>query len=135
MTLEFLDGTQLEVIRIFGGPRMINGISRDTLSIEVDPSEATIEELRNLFSDSSKTNNLFLYLSNEANTTETKSLVAEGYNILVSCRKETRKIDRMPGMISRDEYEDINIVNISQLTYDEYQQFIEGIWTPPIIDS
>lgn len=131
--LELLDGQQIEVVRILGGPRLINGVMRDTLSIEVDPSTMSLDELASIFKDSSKTNHLFTYI--DENDSKVKVEIGEGYDIFVSAHLEHRKVDRVPGKIAPDQYEDIIVVNIAQLTYDEYQDFQNGTWVPPDIQS
>ena len=134
MILELNDSTQLEVIRILGGPRIINGITRDTLSIEIDPSYMDLKELTSIFNNPDKTNHLYSYMNYE-NESNVKTLIAEGYNIFISSRTETRKVDKMPGFISQDEFENIHVINIAQLTYEEYQLYLNGNWIPPNISN
>lgn len=123
MKLEFLDGSQIDVIAIFGGPRMINGKIRDTLRIEVSPESSNLEDLKIYFQDPLKTSILYSY------TEETglhqmelnKNIIGEGYNIFVSADQETRKIPQPPGVLAPDQTETINVIVISQMTYQEYQ--------------
>ena len=53
MYIEFMDGRTVRCDRILGGPRVINGIERDVLSIEIIPQyklrEPKLEELKPLF--------------------------------------------------------------------------------------
>lgn len=124
MTLEFLDGTQLEVITIIGGPKLIGGVMRDTLQIEVDPSVATLEQLKALFKDPIKCRTLYGY--NEAVDESTdqvstvRETIGEGYTIFVSVADEERRIAAPPGYLQPDTIEEVYVVQIAQLTYAEY---------------
>ena len=124
MTLEFLDGTQLEVITIIGGPKLIGGVMRDTLQIEVDPSVATLEQLKTLFKDPIKCRTLYGY--NEAVDESTdqvstvRETIGEGYTIFVSVADEERHIAAPPGYLQPDTIEEVCVVQIAQLTYAEY---------------
>ena len=49
MKLEFIDKSQIEVLTIFGGPSLVNGVMRDTLRIEVDPNKVNLNDLKEIF--------------------------------------------------------------------------------------
>lgn len=121
MILELKNGQQINVIRILGGPRVVEGVERDTLSIEVDPSIMDIEDLRTIFSSKHETEKLYTYI--QENGSERKALIGTGYTILLSTRTENRKVKYPPGEIHEDAYEEINVVNLAQMTYSEYQSF------------
>lgn len=125
MILEFVDGTQIEVEAIFGGPRLINGVMRDTLRIEVSPDTIGFDDLKVLFKNNPATSMLYSYTNNidgEGNTITEKNTIGEGYNIFVSISDETRKVVTPPGMLLPDKLEDIFIVTIAQMTYQEYHE-------------
>ena len=128
MYLEFNDGTQLECIRILGGSRTIKGIERDCLSIEVDPYSIGLGNLERYFLNPS--NMVHLYTREKAGDISPKQEIGEGYMYLIGCRRESRKVKRTPGTMAPDEYNDILIVNIAQLTYEEYQRWNEGTFIP-----
>lgn len=125
MILEFVDGTQIEVEAIFGGPRLINGVMRDTLRIEVSPNTIGFDDLKSLFKNNPATSMLYSYTNNideEGNAITEKNTIGEGYNIFVSISDETRKVVTPPGMLLPDKLEDIFIVTIAQMTYQEYHE-------------
>lgn len=125
MILEFVDGTQIEVEAIFGGPRLINGVMRDTLRIEVKPDTIEFDSLKALFKDNPATSMLYSYTNNideEGKTISEKNTIGEGYNIFVSISDETRKVVTPPGMLLPDKMEDVFIVTIAQMTYQEYHE-------------
>ena len=55
MFLQFSDKSRIEVRNIFGGSTLVNGVLRDTLRIEIDPSVTNYDELCELFKDNPKT--------------------------------------------------------------------------------
>lgn len=127
MILEFLDGIQIEVEAIFGGPRLINGVIRDTLRIEVSPDKMGFNDLKELFKNNPATSMLYSYtdtIDEEGNAVTEKNTIGEGYNIFVSISDETRKVVTPPGMLSPDKMEDVFIVTIAQMTYQEYHAAI-----------
>lgn len=131
MILEFLDGSKMEVLSIFGGPRLINGVMRDTLRIEISPSAVKFEELRECFKNNPKTAMLYTYTEDS----DTKNNIGEGYQIFVSISDEERKIAVVPGKMVPDEYEEVYVVTIAQMTYQEYTSTIPSVSndeTPPI---
>lgn len=124
MILELLDGTQLEVKNIFGGPRLIDGIMRDTLRIEVDPAVIEFNTLKNLFEDNPNTALISTYTEvtdDNGETTNVKTDIGEGYQLFVSIADTKRKVTPPPGRLVPDTYEEVYIVTIAQLTYQEYQ--------------
>lgn len=129
MYLEFNDGTQLECIRILGGPRSINGIVRDCLSIEVDPNDITHNELIAYFKD--PTNLVHLYTRELAGSLSPRQEIGEGYMYAVDVRTESRKDTHAPGLMVPESYSNIRVLNIAQLTYEEYQLWKVGEYTPP----
>ena len=122
MKLEFRDGSQIDVIAIFGGPRLINGVMRDTLRIEVSPETIEFEELKSHFKDNPKTSMLYSYTEEPTvnGTVLQKNFIGEGYNIFVSISNEIRRVQNPPGILAPDVMEEVNIVTISQMTYQEY---------------
>ena len=128
MFIELVDGTQIECIRIIGGPRKYEGEIRDTLSIEIKPGRLSLNDLIGIFKYPDNTRKL--YALKNANDTS-KLEIGEGYCILASGRKENRKKVTQPGKMVPVEYEDIFIINLAQLTYGEYQKFLAGEFTPP----
>jgi len=123
MILEFYDQSQINVKGIFGGPKLIGNIIRDTLRIEVDPSTITFDELRNKFRNSFNLSLLYTYSETPTDTEETainKNLIGEGYKIFVSISEEERVVPHMPGLLAPEEKETIYVVNIAQQTWDEH---------------
>ena len=117
MILEFADGTQLNVKNIFAGPRLIDGIMRDTFRIEIDPSTMGFEDIKKLFNDTNKTSLLYAY-SDESND---KTNIGEGYQLFVSITDTNRKVTPPPGRLVPITYEEVYIITMAQLTYEEYQ--------------
>lgn len=115
--LEFADGTSINVITILGGPSSIDGITRDLLTIEIDPTSISLDELNSIFNNKDILCHLYTYENNESND---KIEIGEGYTILVNIEEVTRKIPRIPGKILPDEFETIYSVSIAQMTYDEW---------------
>lgn len=131
MKLEFLDGSQIDVLTIIGGPRLIMGVMRDTLRIEVSPSSIGFDELKSHFKDNPKTGMLYTYtdvndVDEDGNpiTTSVKNEIGEGYKIFVSISDEERKVTAPPGRLLPDQVEEVYIVTIAQMTYQEYHQSI-----------
>ena len=123
MILELLDGTQLEVKNIFGGPRLIDGVMRDTLRIEVDPAVIGFGDLKDLFKDNPNTALLSTYnevTNDDGEITNVKTDIGEGYQLFVSITDTERKVTPPPGRLVPDTYEEIYIVTMAQLTYQEY---------------
>lgn len=126
MTLEFLDGSQLEVKTIIGGPKLIRGVMRDTLQIEIDPNTITIDELKEIFRDDQKCRTLYSYETVIDESTDTNTVVrntiGEGYTIFVSILDEDRRIAQPPGLLIPDVIEEVLTVTIAQMTYAEYTE-------------
>lgn len=120
MILEFLDGSKLEVIAIFGGPQLVNGVLRDTLRIEVSPSIIDFTDLKSHFKDNPKTSMLYSYTESADGEGIVKSEIGEGYNIFVSISDEERKKAAPPGRLLPDQIEEVYVVAIAQMTYQEY---------------
>ena len=114
MILEFIDGSQISVNNIFGSMRLIFGSMRDTLAIEVDPLLYTFDDLRSHFKDNPKT--AFLYTRDQNGN---RIDLGEGYKIFVSMENEIREVKRDPGNIGVLQLEEVNIITIAQLTYQE----------------
>jgi len=117
MKIIFADNTELEVRSIMGGLSRIQNADRDMLSIEVDPSIANTEELRNLFIDKDKTTRIRTSVIEDDQ--ELVSEVGEDYTIYISATNERREVRGEPGIIGPPEWEEVNIVKIAQLTYME----------------
>lgn len=125
MILQFKDGTQLDVLGIFGGPRLIMGVMRDTLRIEVDPSTTSFGELKTLFKNNPNTSTLYSYTESVDDNNRPiikRNEIGEGYEIFVSISDEHRRVTPPPGKIVPDQLEEVFVVTIAQMTYQEYQQ-------------
>lgn len=121
MILEFTNGNSINVMTIIGGPVNFQGIIRDVLSIEVDPNEISIEELKRIFGDTSNLAYLYTYEDEEDGVIPyTKIEIGEGYTIVVGIEEVTRKVNQIPGKIVPDVYETINLVTLAQMTYEEW---------------
>lgn len=121
MVLEFNDTSRLEVLTIIGGPKLINGVLRDTLEIEVDPSTINFDELKRQFKEE-KVSKLYTYVDDvdeEGNAVQVRTEIGEDYTIFVSISDEERKIVQPPGKVVPDQYEEVYIVTIAQITYAE----------------
>lgn len=132
MKLEFFDGTQVEVIAILGGPKLIGGIMRDTLQIEIDPSVMEFNALKQLFQDEDKCRTLYSWTEDVDPETDEggmiRNTVGEGYIKFISISDEFRTVKCPPGMMLPDTTEELYVVNIAQLTYSEYSaRFPEAI--------
>lgn len=115
MILEFLDGKQISVRDIFGGPRLVRGTMRDTLKIEVDTAIMSFDDLKSCFKNNPNTSKLYTYDDNGE-----KTEIGEGYKIFVSITDEERTIAPTPGKIAPDMTEEIYVVQIAQQTYQEF---------------
>lgn len=116
MLLEFGNGTQLEVDNIIGGPRLVMGVLRDTLRIEVYPHVMEFKELKPLFEKSDG----ILYTVEEVDGENQKTMIGEGYTILVAVSDENRKVATPPGRLLPERYEEIYAVTVAQETYQEH---------------
>ena len=121
MILEFLDKSQIEVKAIFGSPRLILGTMRDTLNIEVSPSVCSFETLKEHFKDNPKT--MFLYTYTEDSESH-RIEIGQGYKVFVSITNEIREIPNEPGKLAPVSTEEVYVVTMAQLTYQEY--LLEG---------
>lgn len=118
MMLEFLDGSKLQVLDIYGGPKDVLGAVRDVLTIEFDPSYTSFEELREFFIDNPNTNRLFSHIIE--NGENVKKEIGIGYNLCVSISEIRRLIKTKPGTMEKPRIEDVYIVELGQQTYYEY---------------
>ena len=118
MILEFADGSSINVNTIIGGPISIDGITRDLLTIEIDPSSISLDTLKDIFNNNDNLAYLYTYEDNKDSNTRIE--IGEGYTILVDISEVTRKVDKFPGKITADEFETIYSVSIAQMTYDEW---------------
>lgn len=128
MVLEFKEGTQLPVKVIYGNPRIVQGVIRDTLSIEVDPSTVEFDTLKSYFKNPEYTDVLYSYTDpSDVNGTniQYKEQIGVGYNVFVSITDTERLIASPPGQIKKPEIEEVFIVTIAQMTYGERER--EGI--------
>lgn len=123
MILEFLNGDQLNVKAIFGGPRLISGIMRDTLRIEIDPKTISFDDLKNKFKDNPNVAKLYTYsesTDSEGKVNAVKTEMGEGYKIFVSISDEERHVQQVPGKLAPAVTEEVYIVTIAQQTYEEF---------------
>ena len=132
MILEFMDGSQIEVLSIHGGPRLILGAMRDTLNIELSPEKYSFDELRNHFKDNPKT--AFLYTYTEKNIYADPPVepvridLGEGYKIFVSILNETKEIPKEPGKLEPPQFQEVFVVTMAQITYAEH--LVETVSAP-----
>ena len=131
MILEFTDGSQLECLRIFGKPVTYNGIERDTLSIEISPDDTSLEHVRTYFLNPSNMEFIYSRKSSDA----VKETIGTGYMILVDSRTENRRVKHRPGEMVPETYQDVIIITIAQLTYQEYQDWKNGTGEIPILSE
>lgn len=123
MKLEFANGEQIDVKAIFGGPKLIMGVLRDTLRIEVDPETITFDNLKQIFTSTSMVSTLYTYsesLDENNQKTSVKTTLGEGYKIFVSISDEVRRINQVPGKLAPDKTEEVYVVTIAQQTYQEH---------------
>ena len=123
MILEFINGDQINVNSIFGGPKLINGVMRDTLRIEINPNEYTFDQLKSFFKDNPNTSKLYSYSESKDDNGDiinVKNEIGEGYKIFVSISDEERHIQQVPGKLVPARTEEVYIVTIAQQTYEEY---------------
>lgn len=119
--LEFKNKSQIKVMTILGGPINIDGITRDVLTIEVDPNIIDINTLRRIFEDAENISHLYTYESDEdCILADTRIEIGEGYTILLGIEEITRKITPFPGKIVPDSFETIYTVTLAQMTYEEW---------------
>ncbi len=124
MILEFEDGQQITVKAILGGPRLVDGVMRDVLRVEIDPETMAFRDVKTLFTQPSKTNHLYTYgeePDENGDPVVKKILSGEGYNHFVSISEERRRVIYPPGRIRPPEYEEIIAVCVAQMTYEEYK--------------
>jgi hypothetical protein len=141
MILIFADNTELEIKNIHGGPKWVQGFSRDVLSIEVDPKVADLNKLQELFHNTEKTQVLKtkeikkvqeLVETDEIDeaTKEKKkemkevekeivTVIGEYYTIYVGCQNEIREENQLTTSPSENPTVEINKVEIAQLTHSE----------------
>lgn len=123
MTLEFVDGTKIPVIAIFGGPANVEGIVRDVLTIEIDPKTISFDVVENHFKNTNNLAHLYTYepeRNEDGNLYDVKIEIGEGYTIVLGVDKITRKVNPFPGKIVPETFETVYIVTIAQMTYDEW---------------
>lgn len=121
MTIEFMNGETLEVKQVFGGARLIDGIKRDVLRIEVSPTIEK-EELERLFKDNPNAFRIYSYINREESPNIAKRVImAEGYTIFIGITSEKKIIPHQPGLLLPDKSEFVNVVSIAQITYEEYE--------------
>lgn len=123
MIIELMDGTQIVNVRnVYGGPKLIDGVVRDTLRIEIDISES-IEDIENILFNNPNTMKMYTFntiINDDKSVTEEKVLMCEGYNIGVYIKKVEKVIPHKPGFLLPDEKIEIIEVMMAQLIYDEY---------------
>lgn len=123
MILEFVNKAKLAVMNIFGGPVNVDGVIRDVLTIEIDPKNTSIDDLKNIFEDQDNIAHLYTYESDydeNGNIIDTKIEIGEGYTILLGVEEVERKVNSIPGKIVPTQFETIYTVTLAQMTYDEW---------------
>lgn len=125
MIIELMDGTAIENVKqVYGGIKIINGIPRDTLKIELDGS-TNLQELKSIFENNPNTMKLYTYntiINDDKTTKYEKVLMGEGYNIFISAENINKKIPHKPGRLLPDTMENINVIMLAQMTYEEFEQ-------------
>lgn len=124
MILEFKDESKIEASDIFAGPKMINGVMRDVLRIEVPPTRHSFAQLKARFKNNPNTDVMYTYVNTtdeDGHSISEKVKIGEGYNIFVSLSIEDRIINPPPGTLAPPETEEIFVVSMAQETYDEHQ--------------
>ena len=120
MILEFVDGTQIIVNTIIGGPAIVGDNTRDVLTIEIDPNSISIANLESKFHNIKNLAHLYTYEIDEETGNNCKLEIGEGYTMVLKVESLTRVVPPFPGKISQIEYETIYIVKLAQLTYQEW---------------
>lgn len=122
MKLRFMDGKEIDVLRIYGGPKLIDGIKRDVLRIEVDPDYILFDDLKRCFENNPNT----MVMYTDSSTVENGEPITElvelgvGYTKFISQTIENITIPHTPGKLEPDIVQKTYIVQIAQMTYDEY---------------
>lgn len=123
MIIELMDGTQIKNVKnVYGGPKLIQGVVRDTLRIEIDGKES-IKDLLDIFTNNPNTIKMYTYntkVNDDKSESLEKVLMGEGYTICVSIDRVTKNIPHQPGLLLPDKKEEIIEVMMAQLTYEEY---------------
>jgi len=122
MVLELANAIRIDVLTILGGPVNFEGITRDVLTIEVDPKLIPIETLEKIFGDIDSLAHIYTYEEDEDGGNPEKIEIGEGYTIVVGIDEVTRKVTPFPGKIVPVTYETINVVTLAQMTYDEWME-------------
>lgn len=123
MRIKFADNTMLDVLSIQGQSGFIQGTTRDTLTVFVDPNAASVEKLIQIFTDPKKTKEI--YEIDAAG--KTINLIGTNYTIYLSVMNQHREVP-----VTKDysdiETENVNIVKIAQKTYQEHllEQILAG---------
>lgn len=121
MTIEFMNGETLEVIAVYGGAKLVKGVKRDVLRIEVSPSVSK-EELERLFNNNPNAFTIYAHMNKEDTPDVSKRVImAEGYTIFLGVTSEKKVIPHQPGLLLPDKNEIITVVSIAQQTYEEYE--------------
>lgn len=121
MILEFANKSKINVLTIIGGPVNLDGITRDVLTIEIDPEVIPIETVERIFNDTKNLSHLYTYESDEDGVLADERIeIGEGYTILLGIEKINRKINPFPGKIVPDTFETVCNVTLAQMTYDEW---------------
>lgn len=125
MKLRFMDSKVIDVLRIYGGPKLVNGIKRDVLRIEVDPDTITFDELKKCFENNPHT--MIMYTESTSTTDDGEPMteiieLGEGYTQFLSQTIEDITIPHTPGKLEPDITQKTFVVQIAQMTWEEYQQ-------------
>lgn len=135
MILEFVDKSKINVEVIIGYPTIVNGVERDTLSIEIDPNKHTKDEVNRLIR---KQYNLLQLTSYDTDENSNRFIIGEGYDRIIQLeeiRREKKKDPSLQGKIRQVEYENVLILILQQLTYDEWTELNHRLEHSPLAEE
>ena len=118
MLIKFADNTTLEVQRVMGGPQMMQGATRDVLTIEVDPAVASAAELKAIFTNPEKTAEL-ISIDNSDPENIKEAVMGQYYTLYISSGNEVRENKQTLGAVDAPQIQEFNYAKIAQLTYSE----------------
>lgn len=129
--LRFTDDSTIDILWIIGGPRVIDEVERDVLSIEIkyDPAksaitgeadeawanpETAVSTVEAIFQDQTLLKTLkFVYEDGS------EAEIGEYYCKLLTCHHQTRKVKPAAGKVADGSTVEVIIVELAQLTQEE----------------